>query len=221
VHTCFTLGSRASPARRGCSGAAFAEKETERGRGCARFFLLAAEVGARGGCFYRLADSAGKYICSWRLRTLHAISFSSSHTILSLSLSLSLFLSLSPFGSLHGAPRRADYHTPIPLSFFLARSARSRTRRERRRAERERRDARGGATGSGRSRRDRGRECARHEGERVREPERLRGERSQLVIRSPPTDERAATERDRDSKNPRDFRDKREGDKYKKRGRGE
>lgn len=54
----------------------------------------------------------------------------------------------------------------------------------------------------------------------MREPERLRGERSQLVIRSPPTDERAATERDRDSKNPRDFRDKRErGDIKKKKKR--
>ena len=77
----------------GAAGVAFAmedrRSEDERIRSrFARFFLLATEVGARGGCFYRLADSAGKYIRSWRLRTLRAIS-----------LSPSLVLSLSPFAS--------------------------------------------------------------------------------------------------------------------------
>lgn len=201
MHTCFTLGSAGHPLlTEGAARLRSRRRRRRRGRGAvrgrrqeyarfARFFLLAAEVAARGGCFYRLADSAGKYICSWRLRTSHAIS---------LSLASSLSFSLRP------AARCAN--SSLSFSLLLAgarRQVENETTRERRRAdssgrEREGRDEEGGATKNEPSRRDRGRERARHEGERVREPERLRGERSQLVIRSPPTDERAATERDRD-----------------------
>lgn len=98
----------------------------------ARFFLLAAEVAARGGCFYRLADSAGKYIRSWRLRTSHAISLSLA----------SRRLSLSPFGP----PRGAPIPLSLSLSLSLAHAARSRTRRRENAGERsrERRTRRGG-----------------------------------------------------------------------------
>lgn len=201
MHTCFTLGG--PPVRRGCSGVAFrggedGERERARTLGpLASSFSPRKWVLAGGAFTASQIAPVSIYVLGACARRMPFHSLSASRGYLSLSL---------PRFALHSAPIRplapshSRWRTPRGRGARRREDAGERSRaaplRERRTRRARRARRREDATESAPSRRDRGRGRAWHEGERVREPERLRGERSQLVIRSPPTDERAATERD-------------------------
>lgn len=107
------LGSAVHPLMpHGCSRGALAEVSAERRYArFVRFFLLIAEVCARGGCFYRLADSTPVSI----------------YVFLGACARRTLFLSLS----LRSASRQAGYRaTDSSLSLSFSRSPPGKERRD-------------------------------------------------------------------------------------------